>query len=143
MIKEKGFTLIELMVIVVIIAIIFSVGMGNYFRAIEKTRESVVTQALKTIQISLEMYATENEGNYPIANGLNELREKIKKFLPGGNLPVNPYNDQPYSDENNSHYKITYTYDPLENAYTLTVWDRYNIKRLILLSNKIVIKGGN
>jgi len=141
--KDRGFTLIEIMIVIVVIAILFSVGIESYYRALEKTRESVATQALKVIQMSLEMYATENEGSYPLASGLNELREKIKKFLPGGNLPANPYNDQPYSDENNSYYRITYTYDPLENAYTLTVWDRYNIKRLILLSNKIVIKGGN
>jgi len=131
------FTLVELVVVIVIISILALVGIAGYSIYVERARESSARSALKAIQVALEMYSTDNKGKYPIANNLSELKSQILNYLPGREYPDNPYNNMPYSDENNDHYKISYTYDPLENRYTLTVMDRYNIKRLYFLSNSI------
>lgn len=138
---KEGFTLVELLVVMIIISILALLGAGGYFIFIEKARENTARNALKVIQIAIEMYSTVNKGFYPMANNLMELKEQLQNYLPGGDLPANPFNNQPYSDSNNYHYKITYTYDPRENAYTLTVMDRYNIRRLFLLSNKTTVLG--
>lgn len=134
---SKGFTLVELLIVIVIISILALVGVSGYAMYVERARESSARSALKTIQIALEMYSTDNKGRYPIANNLSELKAQISKYLPNGEYPNNPFNNLPYSDENNHHYKISYTYDSSENCYTLTVMDRYNIKNIYFLSNSI------
>ncbi|ACK42160.1 MULTISPECIES: type II secretion system protein [Dictyoglomus] len=139
--NKGGFSLIELLVVIVIISILALIGVSGYSMYLEKARESSAKSALKAIQVAVEMYSTDNKGKYPIANSLNELKAQILNYLPNREYPNNPYNNMPYSDENNDHYKITYTYDALENSYVLTVMDRYNIKRIYLLSNKITSIG--
>jgi len=137
---KKGFTIIELLVVIIIISILAIIGGGAYFSGIEKAREGSAISSLRLFHTTLEMYAVDSKGKYPVATSLDDLYHSLKEYLPNKKMPNNPYNNQPYSDENNDHYQITYTYDPLENVYTLTIWNRYNIKRLLLLSNKIVIK---
>lgn len=138
---RNGFTLVELLVVIVIIFILALIGVSGYSMYAEKARESSARSALKAIQVAVEMYSTDNKGRYPIANSLNELKEQILNYLPNREYPNNPYNNMPYSDENNDHYRITYTYNAFENSYVLTVMDRYNIKRIYLLSNKVTYIG--
>ncbi|MEN2983823.1 MAG: prepilin-type N-terminal cleavage/methylation domain-containing protein [Dictyoglomaceae bacterium] len=138
---KNGFTLVELLIVIIIIAILSIIGIVGYYSFIEKGRENTAVNALRVLHTSIEMYSTDTKGIYPRANSLNELKEVIKKYLPGGEMPKNPYNNMPYSDENNNYYRISYTYDPVENSYTLIVMNRYNYKRLLLLSNRIVIMG--
>lgn len=138
---KSGFTLVELLVVILIISILSLVGVSGYSLLIEKARESAARSALKTIQVAVEMYSTDNKGLYPLANNLNELKEHLEKYLPNREFPPNPFNNQPYSDENNNYYKIIYTYNQIENSYTLIVMDRYNVRRVFLLSNKIVNLG--
>ncbi len=138
---RDGFTLVELLVVIIIISIIVLIGISSYSMYLEKARESSARNALKAIQVAVEMYSTDNKGKYPTANSLNELKAQIWNYLPNREYPNNPYNNMPYSDENNDHYRITYTYNVLENSYVLTVMDRYNIKRIYLLSNKITSIG--
>jgi len=138
--KEKGFTIVEILIVFIIIGILLLVGVGSYYIGLEKAREISAEAGLRLLHVTVEMYAVDHEGKYPNANNLSELLEELKNYLFDRKLPENPFNNKPYSDENNDHYKITYTYDPSENAYTLTVMNRYNTKILLLLSNKIVLK---
>lgn len=141
--SKSGFTLVELLIVIIIISILALIGVSGYYSFIEKSRESVAVNALKVLQTTLEMYSTDANGSYPLVSSLGELKEALKKYLPGGDLPNNPYNNMPYSDNNNQYYKISYTYDPSENAYTLTVMNRYNTRMLMLLSNRVIITGGS
>lgn len=60
----KGFTLIELMVAIAIIAILATVGMVVYSTAQKSGRISKRIQDLQAIKTALEIYKTAN-GNYP------------------------------------------------------------------------------
>lgn len=139
---RNGFTIIEILVAFVIITILMIVGVGSYFYSLEKAREISAEAGLRLLHVTIEMYATDNEGRYPTSTSLNDLLIELKNYLVDREFPENPYNNKPYRDENNDHYRITYTYDPIENAYTLTVMNRNNTKILLLLSNRIVLKGG-
>jgi type II secretion system protein G len=63
--KEKGFTLIEIMVVVAIIALIAAVGIPNLLRARVSANESTAQACLKSIASALETYAIAN-GSYPL-----------------------------------------------------------------------------
>jgi prepilin-type N-terminal cleavage/methylation domain-containing protein len=62
--REKGFTLIEILVVVGIIALIAAIGIPNLLRARLSANEALAQANLKSIASALETYAIAN-GAYP------------------------------------------------------------------------------
>jgi prepilin-type N-terminal cleavage/methylation domain-containing protein len=53
---KKGFTLIELLVVVLIIGILASIGIPQYFKAVERSRVTEATNAFANIKNSQERF---------------------------------------------------------------------------------------
>jgi len=58
--KRKGFTLIELMIVIVIIGILTAIGIGNYIKLTEKARVASVMANMHTTQIEVELFGTDS-----------------------------------------------------------------------------------
>ena len=63
--KEKGFTLIELMVVIVIIGILVAIALPNFIGAQDRAKEANVKSNAHTVQIAAEAYAVDQAGFYP------------------------------------------------------------------------------
>ncbi len=63
-----GFTLLELLVVMTIIAVLAAVGLGNYSRSLGRGRDARRRSDLKSIQNALEQYYINHDNNYP-SNG--------------------------------------------------------------------------
>ena len=74
--RERGFTLIELMVTIGIISILSTVAVANVSKSRELARDARRQQDLSTLAAALEIYANRN-GKYP-----DNLKD-----LSGGNFP--------------------------------------------------------
>jgi len=61
---NRGFTLIELMIVVAVIGILASISIGSYFQYVDKAKRTVSISALETMRKLLEGYAIDH-GGYP------------------------------------------------------------------------------
>ena len=84
--KKTGFTLIELMVVLAVIATLLAIALPRYFSSLEKSREAVLQQNLVMMRETLDKYYGD-KGKYPEA--LDELVSS--RYLRA--LPVDPITD--------------------------------------------------
>ena len=82
----RGFTLIELMVVMAIIALLLSVAAPRYFGHLERAREAALRQTLIVVRDAIDKYHGDT-GRYP--STLQELVER--RYL--RSMPVDPVND--------------------------------------------------
>lgn len=81
---KKGFTLIELMIVITVIAILAAMvlfGLGQAQKAARDVqRESIV----KGVQVALQSYVGGNGGSYPSGTDWNAVTTAVTTYLPGG-----------------------------------------------------------
>lgn len=85
--KIKGFSLLELMVVVVIIGILAAIAIPNFIRLKDRAKESEVKANAHTAHLAAEEYATSSDGFYlDQANFINlSMLNNLKNpFNPGG-----------------------------------------------------------
>lgn len=78
--KHHGFTLIELMIVIAIIAILASVMIPNFIHARGMAQLTACKGNLKTIATGLESYSVDNAGHYP--SSIAKLTPNYLKVIP-------------------------------------------------------------
>jgi len=69
--KEQGFTLVEIMIVVAIIALLAAIAIPNLLRARMTSNDALAKATLRAISTAAESYGTANNGNYPNPGGNN------------------------------------------------------------------------
>jgi len=88
--KERGFTLVEMMVVIVIIGLLAAVVVVNVMPAVDRAAQTRVKADLDQIEMAIDQYRLENM-RYPSGQeGLNALVPQYIK-----RLPTDPWNN-PY-----------------------------------------------
>ena len=86
--ERAGFTLIELMVVIVIIGILAALGIPNYMNMVAYSKEADVMSSAHTVQLAAETYAIDHSGQYSDQAG------DLTPQLPRGLLLRNPFTDE-------------------------------------------------
>jgi len=84
--KNKGFTLIELMVVMSIIALLLTIALPRYIKTLDKSREVALRQNLHQMRDALDKYYGD-KGKYP--ESLEDL--VLQHYLK--NIPPDPMTD--------------------------------------------------
>jgi len=87
--NSEGFTLIELMIVVVILALLATIAIPNFIKLQDRAKEAKVKGTAHTLQLAAEDFAVRNQGIYSDAAG------DVGPLLPtdpnGGNNLENPF----------------------------------------------------
>lgn len=62
--SSRGFTLLELLVVMAIIATLLTIAVPRYFKSLERSKETVLRQDLSTLREQIDRYAGD-KGHYP------------------------------------------------------------------------------
>jgi len=82
--RVRGFTLIEVLVTLAIVAMILTIAAPRYFRNVDRTREDVMRQDLFVLRDAIDKFYSD-KNQYP--NTLDEL--VTEKYL--RSIPIDPF----------------------------------------------------
>ncbi len=74
--NKKGFTLIELMIVVAIIGILAAIAIPRFAQMLEKAREGATKGNLGSLRSAVSIYYSEREGTFP-----NDLTTSFTSYL--------------------------------------------------------------
>lgn len=117
----KGFTLVEILIVVVILGILAAIVVPQFTNAANEARTGNIATQVSTIENQLELYAAQNNGTYPT---LAELNADWAVMIDGDYLKELPIN-------------------PFTNEWTAIAWDSDGVSSSSVLYDDVTATGWN
>ena len=110
--KRGGFTLVEIMIVVAIIALLAAIAVPNFLRARKRSQATRVLEDLRLIDSAIDQYAIETNKS----GGASVAWADVQKYLKAGSQLYNSGG----ADILNNSYGSTFTVDTLPNIPAAT-----------------------
>ena len=108
MLQKNGFTLVEILVVVVLLGILAAIVIPNFTEAGNESRTSTLRTDLRRIRSQIEYYKIQHNNRLPVVTGetaddfLRRMTTKTDVYGNAGNdfgpyfqtMPVNPFNNR-------------------------------------------------
>jgi prepilin-type N-terminal cleavage/methylation domain-containing protein len=93
---QKGFTLVEIMVVAIIIGVLVAMGIPNFLQLRDRALEASVKCNMHTLQLAMEDFAVQTLGVYPDnAASATPAGLTVEDLCPDGTYPDNPFTAAP------------------------------------------------
>lgn len=66
---KRGFTLVEILIVVIILGILAAIVIPQFSNASEDARKNSATSLIQTVRSAVELYRLEHAGRYPTGDG--------------------------------------------------------------------------
>jgi type IV pilus assembly protein PilA len=88
--EESGFTLVELLVVMLILGLLAAIAIPSFFNQRDKAKDADAKSSVRTAQTAIETYATDHDGRYTGATAarLKDIEVTLND-PPGNTLAVN------------------------------------------------------
>ena len=86
--SESGFTLVELLVVMLILGLLAAIAIPAFFNQRDKAADAEAKSTAKTTQTAMETYATDNNGKYTGATVA--LLQAIEPTIPSSGVALDP-----------------------------------------------------
>ncbi len=102
--KEKGFTLLELLIVILVLVVFAAIAVPSYLFIIDRARETATETEMGNIAKALEIYIADNNA-YPVSGDFPDVLEtsEIMNDVPENDKWENAYQ---YSSASGSSYVL-------------------------------------
>jgi prepilin-type N-terminal cleavage/methylation domain-containing protein len=126
--KRAGFTLVEIMIVVAIIALLAAIAVPGFLRARKRSQASKILNDLRLIDGAVDQYAIENSRPTGFAvevrDWTNYLKKDTQLYATGADLLGNSFGDQVVDTLPSVPQD---TYDTLSDVADASFWSPYNL----------------
>jgi prepilin-type N-terminal cleavage/methylation domain-containing protein len=124
--KRAGFTLVEIMIVVAIIALLAAIAVPGFLRARKRSQASKIINDLRLVDAAVDQYAIEHgkktDDQVLVADWTSYIKKDTNLYLTGADLLNHPFGDQTVD----TIPKVPQaSYDALSDVADSTFWSPY------------------